>query len=42
MNLTQGMSRAVQRKPEGIATRYKGRRHTFRQLQDRVARLPGA
>ena len=41
MNLTQGMSRAVQRKPEGIATRYKGRRHTFRQLQDRVARLAG-
>src|ERR1700756_2587969 len=41
MYLTQALCRAVQKKPDAIATVYKGRRQTFRQLAERVARLAG-
>jgi acyl-CoA synthetase (AMP-forming)/AMP-acid ligase II len=39
MYLTQGLCRAVQKKPDAIATIFRERRQTFRQLADRVARL---
>ncbi|MCK9284603.1 MAG: long-chain fatty acid--CoA ligase [Rhodocyclaceae bacterium] len=39
MYLTQGLLRAVQRKPEATATVCGARRRTFRQMADRVARL---
>lgn len=42
MQFTQGLHRAVQQQPDAIATVCKGRRHTFRELHDRVARLAGA
>ena len=41
MYLTQALCRAVQKKPNATATIFKGRRQTFRQLADRVARLAG-
>lgn len=42
MYLTQGLHRCLQQTPERTATVFRTRRHTFRQLGDRVARLAGA
>jgi long-chain acyl-CoA synthetase len=42
INLTQGLLRAVQQKPDGVATICGPRRRTFAELCDRVARLAGA
>ena len=42
MQLTQALHGAVARQPLGIATVCGGRRHTFTQFRDRVARLAGA
>jgi len=42
MYLTQALHRAVQQKPDHIASRFGERQQTFRQLADRVARLAGA
>jgi long-chain acyl-CoA synthetase len=39
MHLTQGLHRAVQLKPDALATIFGERRRTWRQTQDRVARL---
>ena len=41
MYLTQSLCRAVQKNPDAIATVFKDRRQTFRQLAERVARLAG-
>lgn len=42
MHLTQGLHRALQIKPNATATIFQGRRHTFTQLAQRVAKLAGA
>ena len=42
MNVTQGLRRMLQVDPNGIATIDGDRRHTWRELGDRVARLGGA
>ncbi len=42
MYLTQGLHRALQQKPQAIATICNGRRHSFAQLGERVAKLAGA
>jgi long-chain acyl-CoA synthetase len=42
MNLTQPLHRALACRPDAIATVFGGRRQTFRQFGDRVARLAGA
>ena len=42
MQFTQGLHRAVQQRPDAIATICGERQTTFRSLQDRVARLAGA
>lgn len=42
MNLTQGLHRAVQQKPDGVATVCAGRTRTHRESVDRIARLAGA
>ncbi|WP_448627688.1 long-chain-fatty-acid--CoA ligase [Geodermatophilus sp. URMC 64] len=42
MNLTQGLHRAVQQKPNGIATICGGRTRTNRESVGRIARLAGA
>ena len=39
MHLTQGLHRAAQLKPHGVATIFGDRRRTWTQLKDRVARL---
>ncbi len=39
MYVTQGLRRAAQIKPNGIATIYRNRRRTWRETEDRVARL---
>ncbi|HEX4870969.1 MAG TPA: long-chain-fatty-acid--CoA ligase [Nevskiaceae bacterium] len=41
MPFTQSLHRAVQQRPEALATACGTRRQTFRQLHDRVARLAG-
>ncbi|WP_022977600.1 long-chain-fatty-acid--CoA ligase [Nevskia ramosa] len=41
MQFTQGLRRAVQQQPDAIATVCKDRRHSFRELRDRVAKLAG-
>lgn len=41
MQFTQGLHRAVQQKPDAIATIFEGRQQSFRQLRERVARLAG-
>lgn len=41
MYLTQGLHRALQQLPNEMASIYLNRRHTFRQLADRVSRLAG-
>ena len=40
--LTQGLQRAVQTKPDGISTRFRGRRHTWSKTRERVARFAAA
>jgi long-chain acyl-CoA synthetase len=42
MYLTQGLHRAVQQRPQAVATVFGPRRTTFSALVDRVARLAGA
>jgi long-chain acyl-CoA synthetase len=42
MHLTQGLHRAAQIRPHGIATIFGERRRTWRELADRVARLAAA
>ena len=42
MYLTQGLHRALQCRPDRIATIFGERQHTYRQYVDRVARLAGA
>jgi long-chain acyl-CoA synthetase len=42
MYLTQGLHRALQQRPQALATVFGARRTTFRTLVDRVARLAGA
>lgn len=42
MNITQGLRRALQTNPQGIATIDGDRRRTWREVGDRVARLAGA
>jgi acyl-CoA synthetase (AMP-forming)/AMP-acid ligase II len=42
VNLTQGLHRAVQQKPNGVATIFGARRRTFAELVTRVAKLAGA
>ncbi len=41
MQFTQGLHRAVQQKPDSIATVCQGRIKTYREVHDRVARLAG-
>lgn len=41
MRLTQGLLRAVATNPDGYATIFRGRKRTYRELADRVARLAG-
>jgi long-chain acyl-CoA synthetase len=41
MFVTQGLRRAAQIKPNGTATVYRDRRRTWRETEDRVARLAG-
>ncbi|MEI7871748.1 MAG: long-chain fatty acid--CoA ligase [Alphaproteobacteria bacterium] len=40
--LTQGLRRAVQTKPNGVATRFSGRQRTWQQCAERVSRIAGA
>src|SRR4051794_35678287 len=42
MNLTQGLHRAVQQKPDAVATLCAGRTRTHRESVDRIARLANA
>jgi long-chain acyl-CoA synthetase len=42
MDITQGLRRAVQIKPNGTSTVFRGRRRTWRETQARVARLAGS
>lgn len=42
MNLTQGLHRPLQQTPRRVATSFRGRRRTFAEFGDRVARLAGA
>ena len=42
MYLTQGLRRSIQQTPRAVATVFQGRRRTFAELGDRVARLAGA
>ncbi|MEO3781170.1 long-chain fatty acid--CoA ligase [Micromonospora sp. B11E3] len=41
MYVTQGLHRAVQQNPDGVAVIFGERRRTFRELADRVARFAG-
>jgi len=41
MYLTQGLRRSVQQMPHAIASVYKGRRRTFAELGERIARIGG-
>src|SRR5262245_65879458 len=40
--LTQGLRRAVQTKPDGIATHFSGRARTWQQSMERISRVAGA
>jgi long-chain acyl-CoA synthetase len=40
--LTQGLRRAVQIKPNGVATHFAGRRRTWQQSLERISRIAGA
>ncbi|MBB3176659.1 long-chain-fatty-acid--CoA ligase [Variovorax sp. Sphag1AA] len=42
MYLTQSLQRSLQQTPDRVATTFRGRRRTFREFGDRVARLAGA
>ncbi len=42
MYLTQGLQRMLQQEPEHVATIYRGRRQTYRELGQRVSRLAAA
>ncbi|MDD2058175.1 long-chain fatty acid--CoA ligase [Pseudomonas sp. GD03860] len=42
MYLTQGLHRMLQQNPDALAMAFRDRRHTYRQLAERVARLAGA
>ncbi|AYC34082.1 long-chain-fatty-acid--CoA ligase [Pseudomonas cavernae] len=42
MYLTQGLHRMQQQNPDALATVFRGRRHTYRELGERVSRLAGA
>lgn len=42
MYLTQNLRRSIQQQPHATATIYNGRRRSFVQLGDRVARFAGA
>lgn len=42
MYLTQGLHRSVQQTPDAVMTVFGGRKRTFREVADRVARLAGA
>ena len=42
MYLTQGLHRALQQKPDSIATIFQGRKRSFAELAVRVAKLAGA
>ncbi|MDE2429054.1 MAG: AMP-binding protein, partial [Burkholderiales bacterium] len=42
IRLTQALHRSVQQKPQGTATAFLNRRHTFTQFSERVARLASA
>ncbi|MGH8810140.1 MAG: AMP-binding protein, partial [Noviherbaspirillum sp.] len=42
MYLTQGLQRSLQQTPDRVATVFRNRRRTYRELGDRVARLAGA
>ncbi|SAK55360.1 long-chain fatty acid--CoA ligase [Caballeronia temeraria] len=42
MHLTSGLQRAVQQKPDCVATIFRGRRRTWREVAGRVARLAAA
>ena len=42
MYLTQGVHRVRQQRPHAVATVCRGRRRTYAELADRVARLAGA
>ena len=42
MYLTQGLQRSLQQSPDRIATIFRDRRRSFRELGERVARLAGA
>ncbi|GAA5165646.1 MULTISPECIES: long-chain-fatty-acid--CoA ligase [Amycolatopsis] len=42
MYLTQGLHRAVQQNPNGVATVYRDRQRTFAEVAERVARLAAA
>jgi long-chain acyl-CoA synthetase len=41
MHLTQGLQRAAQTKPAGVSTIFRDRRRTWRETEDRVARIAG-
>jgi len=41
MYVTQGLRRAAQIRPNAAATAFRDRRHTWREVEDRVARLAG-
>ena len=41
MHLTQGLQRAAQTKPDGVSTIFRDRRRTWRETEDRIARLAG-
>ncbi|MCM2250797.1 MAG: long-chain-fatty-acid--CoA ligase [Ramlibacter sp.] len=42
MHLTQNLSRSIQQTPDAIATIYQGRKRSFAELGQRVAKLAGA
>lgn len=42
MQLTQGLHRSLQQNPDRVATVFRGRRRTYREFSERVARLAGA
>ncbi len=42
MYLTQSLQRSLQQTPERVATTFRGRRRSFREFGERVARLAGA
>jgi long-chain acyl-CoA synthetase len=42
LNLTMSLSRALQQRPDKLATIFRDRRRTYREFGDRVARLAGA